>query len=415
MTLETTFVVVGAGLAGAKAVETLRAEGFPGRVVLVGREDERPYERPPLSKDYLTGSKARDTIYVHDADWYTDHQVELLLGTPAIELDLGRHELVAASGQRLAFNKMLLATGSTPRRLTIPGADLDGIRYLRRAEDADQLRVDISGGDRHVVIVGGGWIGLEVAAAARGYGNDVTVIEPQTTVLNAALGQQMGEVFADLHRAHGVRLLTDHGVQGFEGAAGRVTSVQLTSGEPLAADVVLVGVGAQPEVALAQEAGLSVDNGVLVDASLQTSHPDVYAAGDIANTYNPLLGRHLRVEHWANALHSGPAAARAMLGHPVSYDRLPYFYTDQYDLGLEYTGAIGPDGYDQLVVRGDQDHRTFVAFWLKDGRVLAGMNVNTWDVADSIQALIRSQAVVDPQRLADIDVPLDELADTASA
>lgn len=409
MTPATSFVIVGAGLAGAKAAETLRAEGFDGRIHLVGDEAERPYERPPLSKGYLTGSEPRESIFVHEEHWYADHQVELRTGTRAVGLHLGEHKLELDGGESLRFDKALLTTGSSPRSIDVPGADLDGVRYLRRVSDSDALLSGLSGGGRRVVVIGGGWIGLEVAAAARGHGNEVTVVEPQPTVLHAALGDELGAMFADLHRQHGVRLLLGDGVQLLHGSAGSVTAVETTSGQQLLADLVVVGVGARPNTELADSAGLSIDNGILVDKALRSSHPHVFAAGDVANAFHPMLGRHLRVEHWATALNGGPAAARSMLDQPVSYDRIPYFYTDQYDLGMEYSGAIGPEGYDQLVYRGDRDGRSFIAFWLKDGRVVAGMNVNIWDVTDSVQAIIRSGAPVDAQRLADTDWPLDDL------
>lgn len=405
----TSFVIVGAGLAGAKAAETLRAEGFDGRIHLVGNEAERPYERPPLSKGYLTGSKSRESIFVHEERWYVDHQVELRTGTRAVSLHPAEHALELEGGERMHFDKALLTTGSSARQIDVPGADLDGVHYLRRASDADRLLPALSRGDRSVVLIGGGWIGLEVAAAARAHGNEVTVVEPQPTVLHAALGAELGAMFADLHREHGVRLLLGDGVRSLQGSAGAVAAVVTTSGQRLPADLVVVGVGAHPNTELADSAGLSIDNGILVDQSLHSSHPDVFAAGDVANAFHPLLGRHLRVEHWANALNGGPAAGRAMLGQAVTYDRIPYFYTDQYDLGMEYSGAVGPGGYDQVVYRGDRGSRTFIAFWLKAGRVLAGMNVNTWDVTEPIQALIRSGVAIDVERLADPEWPLDDL------
>ena len=404
------FVIVGGGLAGAKAAETLRSEGFEGKVHLLGEEAERPYERPPLSKDYLTGAKPRDSVFVHDEGWYAEHDVELRTGSPVAALHLAERQVELAGGERIAFAKALLVTGSSPRRIDVPGADLDGVCYLRRTGDSDALRSALSGGGRRVVVVGGGWIGLEVTAAARGYGNEVTVVEPQPTVLHAALGAELGDVFAGLHREHGVRLLLGDGVESLQGSAGSVSGVVTSSGEQVAADLVVVGVGARPRTELAEAAGLTVDNGVVVDQALRTEHPDVFAAGDVANAFHPLLDRHLRVEHWANALHGGPAAARSMLGQAVVYDRVPYFFTDQYDLGMEYSGAVGPDGYDQVVYRGDVAAREFVAFWLKDGRVLAGMNVNVWDVTDPIQALVRSGARVDVDRLTDPGTTLAEVA-----
>jgi 3-phenylpropionate/trans-cinnamate dioxygenase ferredoxin reductase component len=408
MTGQRHMVVVGGGLAGAKAAETLRAEGFDGEVTVVGAEADAPYERPPLSKGYLAGTQTRDSVFVHERSWYAEHGVDLRLGARAVRLDPSTHTVELESGERIGFDALLLATGSSPRKVNLPGTDLDGVHYLRRIGDSERLAAALSGGGRRVVVVGGGWIGLEVTAAARGFGNDVVVVEPQRTVLSAALGQELGDVFAGLHRDHGVRLMLRDGVAEVRGAAGRVTAVATTSGEVLPAEVVVVGVGARPNVELALQARLDTDDGILTDEHLRTSHPDVYAAGDIANVQHPLLGRRIRVEHWANALNGGPAAARSMLGQDAPYDRLPYFFTDQYDLGMEYVGHVGPDGYDRVVYRGDLASRTFIAFWLLDDRVQAAMNVNVWDVVDDLQGLVRSGTQVDPARLADVDVPLRE-------
>ena len=403
-----TFVLVGGGLAGAKAAETLRAEGFDGRVVLVAAEPEQPYERPPLSKGYLLGSAEREKARVHDAGWYGTHDVELRTGERAVGLDVGEHRLELGSGEVLAYDRLLLATGSDARRLPVPGADLDGVRYLRTLADADRLLEDLAPGGRKVVVVGAGWIGLEVAAAARSYDNAVTIVEPQPTPLHAVLGAEMGGVFARLHRAHGVDLFTDTTVREFRGSGGRVTSVVTDVHAGLPADVVVVGVGAVPNTSLAAAAGLEVDNGIVTDHALRTSAPDVFAAGDVASAFHPLYGRHVRVEHWANALNQGPAAARSMLGQDVTYERVPYFFTDQYDLGMEYSGLAGP--HDQVVCRGNPDSGEFIAFWTADGRVTAGMNVNVWDVTDPIQQLIRLRRQVPVASLTDPGTPLDRLA-----
>ncbi len=398
-------VIVGAGLAGATAAATLRSEGFPGRVVLVGDEPDRPYERPPLSKDYLLGKAGRDSVFVHPATWYDENGVDLRLGTPVSSLDRELRRVVLADGTDLPYERLLLATGSRPRILDLPGAELSGVRYLRRLPDSDEIRSAFEQLPR-VVIIGAGWIGLETAAAARAAGLTVTVLEAADLPLLRVLGRPMAQVFADLHREHGVDLRCGVQVAGLTGADGRVTGVRLGDGTELAADLVLVGVGIVPNVDLAQDAGLDVADGITVDEHLRTSDPAVYAAGDVANAYHPRLGRHLRVEHWANARRQGPAAARAMLGDPAGYQRLPYFYTDQYDLGMEYTGSVDPAGVDDVVVRGDLRSREFIAFWLTAGRVTAGMNVNTWDVTESIELLIASGRQVDPGRLADSDVPL---------
>ena len=409
MATEDTFVIVGASLAGAKAAETLRDDGFDGRVVLIGAEADRPYERPPLSKGYLQGKSDKSKIFVHEESWYADNNVELRLNTRATAIDPKAHTVTLDSGDALTYTKLLLATGSTPRKLSIPGADLGGVHYLRTVEDSEALRDAMSSGGR-IVVIGAGWIGLETAAAARGYGASVTVIEPQETPLNTVLGTELGNVFAQLHRDNGVDLRLQTGVQEFRGEGGKVTTVVTDKGDEIPADAVIVGVGIRPNVELAEAAGLAVDNGVLVDARLQTTDPDVYAAGDVANAHNPLLGRNIRVEHWANALNGGPAAAKSMLGKGDAYDRVPYFFSDQYDVGMEYSGLAMPGEYDEVVLRGDTDKREFIAFWLKDRRVLAGMNVNVWDVTDPIQKMIRSQAEVNPAELADTSTSLEELA-----
>jgi 3-phenylpropionate/trans-cinnamate dioxygenase ferredoxin reductase subunit len=408
MTTQDPFVIVGGGLAGAKAAETLRAEGFDGPVVLVAGEDEVPYERPPLSKGYLLGKADRESPRVHPGDWYAEQDVELRMGVRATNLDPAAHRLTLDDGDELGYAKLLLATGSSPRRLPVPGADLDGVRYLRTLGDSDRLLADLSGGGRRVVVVGAGWIGLEVTAAARHYGNEVTVVEPQPTPLHAVLGPEMGAVFARLHRDHGVDLFTDTVVREFRGAGGRVESVATDAHAGLSADLVVVGIGATPNVDLAAAAGLEVDNGVVTDHALRTSAPDVFAAGDVASSFHPLFGRYVRVEHWANALNGGPAAARSMLGQDVVYDRVPYFFTDQYDLGMEYSGLGGPG--DTVVTRGDPDSGEFIAFWLENGRVTAGMNVNVWDVTDPIQQLIRTRRQVPVASLTDVDTPLERLA-----
>jgi 3-phenylpropionate/trans-cinnamate dioxygenase ferredoxin reductase component len=413
---ERTFVIIGASLAGAKAAETLRAEGFTGRIVLVGEETERPYERPPLSKGYLHGNDPRDTAFVHEAGWYDEHDVELRLGVRATALDPAAHAVTLDGVEQLRYDKLLLATGSRVRTLDVPGADLTGVRYLRTLPESDALLDRMRAGDR-VVVVGAGWIGLEAAAAARSHGRDVAVVEIDELPLRRVLGDEVARVFADLHTAHGVQFHFGRGVRELTGSDGRLTGVVLDDGTTLPADLAVVGVGIRPAAELAESGGLAVDNGVLTDAGLRTSDPDIYACGDVANSEHPWLGRRIRVEHWANALNGGPAAAKAMLGQEVSYDLAPYFFTDQYDLGMEYSGYVEPGWYDRVVFRGDPsivDGKApeVMVFWVKDGRVLAGMNVNVWDVTDPIQALVRAGyagKATDLDRLADPQVPLDDL------
>jgi 3-phenylpropionate/trans-cinnamate dioxygenase ferredoxin reductase component len=408
MTTDRTHVIVGASLAGAKAAETLRAEGFDGPVVLIGEESDRPYERPPLSKDYLLGKAERETLYVHPQEWYAEHDVDLRLGVTVTAIDRAAHEVSLADGSMAGYAKLLLATGSSPRRLSLPGADLDGVLYLRSAGDSDRIRTAFQGASQ-VAVIGAGWIGLETAAAARAAGAEVTVLEMADLPLLRVLGRQVAQVFADLHKDNGVDLRC--GVQTVEitGRDGKAAGVRLADGSHIEADVVIVGVGITPNSQLASAAGLEVDNGIWADAQLRSSDPDIFAAGDVANAFHPLLGKHVRVEHWANALNQPQTAAKAMLGQDVAYDMVPYFFTDQYDLGMEYAGYVEPDGYDEVVFRGDAGRREFIAFWLGGGRVLAGMNVNVWDVNEAIQALVRSGQQVDSGALSDPATPLESL------
>jgi len=410
------FAVVGASLAGAKAVETLRGEGVEGRVVLIGDELELPYERPPLSKGYLLGKDPREKAFVQDAKWYGEQRVELHLGTRATKIDPGGHVVELDGGAAVHYDKLLLATGSRPRTLDLPGSELPQVHYLRRIEHSEALRAAfVAGGP--VVIVGAGWIGLEVAAAARSYGAAVTVVETDVLPLRRVLGDEVAGVFRALHEAHGVDFRFETGVRELGGIGDHLTDVVLDDGTEVPAETVVIGVGIQPNVELAAGAGLSVDNGVVTDSGLRTSDPDIYACGDVASTHNPMVGELLRVEHWANALHGGPAAARSMLGQEVVYDRVPYFFSDQYDLGMEYAGWVPPRGYDEIVFRGDPsivDGKApeVVVFWVRRGRVLAGMNVNVWDVQDDIQRLVRAGyagRAVDLVALADPSVPLDSV------
>ncbi len=408
MTATTTFVIVGASLAGAKAAEALREAGFDGRIVLVGEEAVRPYERPPLSKDYLQGKVELESIHVHPASWYEEHGVELRLATRVVAIERGAHAVVTEVGDRIAYDRLLLTTGSSPLPLPVPGGTAPGVLYLRRVEDSERLRTAFASAGR-VVIVGGGWIGLETAAAARLAGAQVTVLEALELPLLRVLGPECARVFAELHRRHGVEIRGNQRVEEVVLRDGRPAGVRLAGGERVAADAVVVGIGIRPNVELAQSAGLEVENGIKVDSSLRTGDPDIFAAGDVANAYNTLLGRHLRIEHWENAIEQPKLAARAMMGEAVQWDRVPYFYTDQYELGMEYAGWIQPPDYDEVVFRGHVERMEFVAFWLVGGRVAAGMNVNVWDVNDAIKDLVRSRSQVERAHLADPSVPLEAL------
>ena len=409
MALEQTFVIVGASLAGAKAAETLRVEGFDGRVVLIGEEAERPYERPMLSKEYLRGDNPAAKLYVHDEGFYADNDIELLTGTRVASLDPGAHEITLADGSRMPYSRLLLSTGATPRRLPLPGAELPGVRYLRAMADSDALRAAIKAASR-VVVIGAGWIGSEVAASARQLGAEVAMVAPEAVPLERVLGPLLGGVYRDLHAEHGVVLHLSTKIEAVVGK-GAAQGVRTTEGDVIEGDLVVVGVGVAPRDELAQYAGLTLDNGIVVDEFLRSSAPDVFAAGDVAATWNPMYNRRIRMEHWANALNQGQTAARNMLSQDsqiTAYTKLAYFYSDQYDLGMEYNGYASD--WDRVVIRGDLTAREFLAFWLKDGRVLAGMNANVWDQGDGIKALVRSGAVVDADRLADVSIPLADLA-----
>lgn len=409
MASPTTFVIIGGGLAGAKAVEALRDSGFDGQITLFADEKRLPYERPPLSKEYLAGKKSLTDFTVQNSDWYRDHNVDLRLGSRVSGVNAGDHAVALPDGTTMRYDKLLLATGSASRRPPIPGSDADAVHYLRTYDDAVSLDSVLTEGSS-LAVVGAGWIGLEVAAAARQRGVDVTVVETAKQPLVAALGETVGEVFARLHRDHGVKLRLEAQVEEITTTGGKATGLKMRDGSTVSADAVLVAVGAKPNVELAEQAGLAMgDGGVLVDASLRTSDPDIYAVGDIAAAAHPLFGGRIRTEHWANALKQPVVAAAGMLGSPGEYAELPYFFTDQYDLGMEYVGHA--PGFERVVFRGDVPGREFVAFWLDgDNRVLAGMNVNIWDVLDDVKALIRSRTSVDPDRLADVEVPLAELS-----
>ncbi|TFC82582.1 NAD(P)/FAD-dependent oxidoreductase [Cryobacterium cheniae] len=404
-----TFAIVGAGLAGARAAEAIRSEGFAGVIVLLAGEAEYPYVRPPLSKDYLAGRAARDTIDVRPARWYDERGIDVRLGARVAGLALDTHLLTLRKGRPVRYDRLLLATGASARRFPGKGADLAGVHHLRTVDESDVLRAELEPGNRRVVIVGAGWIGLEVAAAARGYGNTVTVLGRESVPLAPVIGDEVGSVFAELHRVNGVTLRMDTHVDRLIERQGRVAGVSLPGGEVVPADVVVIGIGAVPNTGLARAAGLAVDDGIVVDAAFRSIDPDVYAAGDVAAVFHPVLRHHLRVEHWDNAERAGAAAGRSMLDQAVSYDAIPYFYTDQFDLGMEYSGygTLARDA--EVVFRGDPAAREFIAFWLVSGRVVAGMNVNVWDVNEMVQRFIRTEVRVDAARLADESIGLDEL------
>jgi 3-phenylpropionate/trans-cinnamate dioxygenase ferredoxin reductase subunit len=400
-----TLVIAGASVAGAKAAEAARASGFDGRVVLVGNERELPYERPPLSKAVLRGEAPPESARVHDDGYYAAHEIELLTGRTVQALDLGTGRVTLDGGENLPFSAVVLATGAEPRRLDLPGADLAGVHYLRELGDSLRLGDALRSAGR-VAVVGAGWIGSEVAASARQLGTEVVMIDRAEVPLQRVLGHEIGEVFRSLHADNGVQLRSETGVVELRGT-GRVEQIVLTDGAVEDADLVVVGVGVIPRVGLAEAAGLKVDDGVVVDEHLQASAPGVFAAGDVASAWHPHYRRRLRVEHWANALNQGLTAGTNAVGGSEAYTRLPYFFSDQYDLGMEYVGHGSPD--DDVVIRGNRDEREFIAFWQRDGAVTAAMNVNVWDVVEDLKAIVAGGRAVDATRLADPSVDLADL------
>lgn len=395
-------VIIGAGLAGATAAATLRERGFGGEVLVLGAEQHRPYELPPLSKRVLLG-EGDDPDWVHDENFYVANDIDLRRGVEATRVELGSRTVSDSHGGEHEYDQLLFATGSEPRKLPVEGADLPGIHTLRSIDDALELRASIEQA-RHVVIVGAGWIGCEVAAAARSIGADVTVVDPLPLPMNRVLGDEVAQVFADLHTDHGVQWQLGVGVAEFHGVDA-VEGVVLSNGKRIDGDVVLMAVGAAPRSALAKAAGvqLSDDGAITVDAGLRSTTPDVFAVGDVAAQFHPRYGTRIRVEHWANAKNQGAHVAGSMLGESVPYVRSPFFFTDQYDLGCEYRGFADPDA-DELVVRGELASREFTAFWLRAGAVRAAMNVNVWDDGDALKALVDGQVKVDADALRTADL-----------
>lgn len=399
-------VIVGGGLTGASAAFELRKLDFPGRVTLIGEEQELPYERPPLSKEYLRGEKPLEAAYVRPLADYDENGIELLRGRRAITLDAPTRRVNLDDGTTLGYDALVIATGAAARTLGSTRAFLEGVRYLRTAADADALRAAASSASA-IAVIGGGWIGSEVAASLRQLGHDVTLISNLERPLERVLGPEVAEVYRSVHVEHGVRLVHGH-VSLLEGDR-HVDGVRLSDGQRIPADLVVVGVGAAPRIKLATRAGLETRHGaILTDEYLRTSVPSIYAAGDVALAWHPRFARHVRVEHWDNAIHQGRVAAANILGAAEPYARTPYFYSDQYDVGMEYRG-FAPE-WGRVVVRGDVGAREFLAFWLADGRVSAAMNVNLWDDGEELQRLVESEERVDLDRLGDPTVPLAQAA-----
>lgn len=402
-------MLLGGGLASATAAATLRTEGFDGHIVIVGDEPHLPYSRPPLSKDVLRAEKTPEQTWLRPAEWYANKEIELQLGVRAVAIDARAREVEMANGVRLAYDKLLIATGGMPRVLDIPGAELPGVFFLAKLGDSLALREHLVPG-APIVVVGAGFVGAEVAASARKLGCDVTMLEIAPIPLGRALGPRIGEIYADLHREHGVNLLTGVGVERIEGV-GRVQRVIASDGRTYEASAVVIGVGQVPDMGLALRSGLRDGNGIEVDELCRTSLPDVFAAGDIAFHPNPYLGRHIRVEHWQNAQHQGAAAARNMLGQHKPFHEVPWVWSDQYDYNLQVVGI--PDPRDQLVVRGNPDDRSFAAFFLREGRVTAALAVNRPKDVRTARQMIQFGTRASERQLADLDVSLEALLGAA--
>ncbi|WP_416416893.1 NAD(P)/FAD-dependent oxidoreductase [Paenarthrobacter aromaticivorans] len=407
-------LIAGGGLAGATAAKTLRSEGFAGPVTLLASEERIPYLRPPLSKEFLLGKADEDSVPVVPAGWYEENDVELLLGNPAMGIDAGNRTVTLQDGRTLDYAKLLIATGAQPRHIPLPGIDLEGVMTFRTFEDSLRLQSLLRDGGKHVVMVGSGWIGMELAAAARSYGNDVVLLGLEEIPLSAAIGPELGNYFRALHEENGVSFRLPASASAIEGNDGHVSGVRTNAGEVLPADIVIIAVGVVPDTSLAETAGLSLDNGVLVDSALRSSAPDILAAGDVANALHPFTGEHHRSEHWANALNGGKVAAKTMLDQNAALDVVPYFYTDQFTLSMEYSGFPSLTSGVEPVIRGSLDDGSFIAFWMRDGQkeqgeVVAGMSVNMRRVQKPIKALISGRVPVDITRLTDADVPLEEL------
>ncbi|MCU1430771.1 MAG: NAD(P)/FAD-dependent oxidoreductase [Actinomycetia bacterium] len=398
-------VVIGGGLAAAKAVEAARISGYDGRIVLFGEETHAPYERPALSKEYLRGETDQAQITVHDEAFYAEHRIDVRTGTSVVAIDRTNHEVLTDHDELVSYSQLLIASGAAPRTLRVPGAELGGVHYLRTIDDADRLRTALLGAAR-VVVVGGGWIGSEVAASARQLGRPVTLVDPGPAPLHTVLGLEVAAVYRDLHADHGVELALGTHVEALRGTT-TVEEVVTADGRVIPADVVVVGVGVIPRTELAHAAGLTLDDGIAVDEHLRTADAAIFAAGDVAAATHPFYGRRLRVEHWANAQQQGIVAGRNIVGHRDPYDRLPYFFSDQYDVGMEYVGHA--HDWDRVVLRGDPADRKFIAFWIKRDRIVAAMNVNIWDVVEPLRHLITARLPVDDARLRDPDVALDEM------
>lgn len=401
-----TYVIVGASLTGGTAAETLRSEGFDGRIVLIGAEPDPPYERPPLSKDYLRRESPREHVFLQGAQYYREHEIDLRLGERAVSLEAGERRVELESGERVRYDRLLIATGADLRRLYVPGIGLEGVRYLRTLRDADALGDELQKRPR-VLVVGAGFIGSEVAASARFLGCEVTMMEIAPVPLVRALGEEMGSIYAEIHRDHGVDVRTGVGVAEFRGAR-RLEAAVTTTGDVISCDIAVIGVGVAPAVAWLEDSGVALENGVLTDELGRTNLPDVYAAGDVANWWHPVWRERLRLEHYDNALNQGAAVARNMLGAGEAYAPVPYFWSDQYELSLQYIGFASR--WDSVVFRGDPATRSFSAFYVVNGRLRAALSINRITDQAPAERLIRAGVRIDEQRLSDEGIELEQAA-----
>ena len=399
------FVVVGANLAGGTAAAVLRDEGFEGDIVLVGEEPRPPYERPPYSKEYLRGQRSFEDTLVRPAGFWAEARIETRFGVRALAVDPGARVVALDDGDSLPYDALLVATGCRNRRLRLPGAELEGVLDLRTAADADRIREVMAPGAR-AVVVGMGFIGCEVAASLVESGVSVTALEPLPVPLHRVLGEEIGQVVAGIHRDRGVELVLGQGVAAFEGA-GRVEAVVTSEGRRIACDFAVVGVGVEPVTGFLAGTGVALDDGVVVDELCRSSVDGIFAAGDVARHHHPLAGRHIRVEHWQNALKQGQAAARSMMGRGAPYDDVHWFWSDQYEHNIQYAG-FPPVGrvWDGIVVRGSLEERSFVAFLLEGERVRAAVSLDRGRDLRRAMPLVRAGAVIAPDRLRDESVDL---------
>src|ERR1700742_486378 len=397
-------VIVGGGKAGAQAVDTLRREGFPGKIVLISEEHELPYQRPPLSKKFLTGELPADRLPFRHMAFYEQHSVELRLGARAVGIDAKEHKLALSNGESLGYGRLLLCLGAAPRRLTCPGADLAGIHYLRKIGDAIAIRESLREGAR-VVIIGGGYIGLEIAATAREMGCSVTVLEMADRVMNRVVASNVSEFFEHEHRSRGVKIVCNSRVTRLQGSA-RVESVVCADGSSYPADVLIAGVGAVADSQLASEAGLHCDNGIVVDVHCRTSDPDIFAAGDCSNYFSTRYQARMRLESVDNAFEQAKVAALNMLDKPTIYNRVPWFWSDQYDNKLLIVGISS--GHELQVTRGDPATRSFSVCYLKGGELLAVEAINHSKDYMAARKLIPERFRPNVDKLADFGVAIKD-------